>query len=222
MAIDQIEIKRQLKYIKSQMYKPSLTEIEKEKLLRMGRFLVKNSSPYDNRANIMLAKLYYQTGNYSASREQYELAKKVTPHCPTIYYGLYKNYVMEENWKEALKNLEEYMVREHYEEKNLSTDGFDLPRSFLGLLNNEEFLFLYVSNDFYLYQEIKDDKLKEMYREIVKGLADENFPKAIDAAKKCEEYARDVGIPLEFITLEKILRGVLAKEINDYKKRAKA
>lgn len=208
MVIDQKEIKRQLSYIESQMYKPNLTEIEKDKLTRMGRFLVRNSSPDDNRANIVLARLYYQIGNYLASRIQYNYAKNINPNKPTIYYGLYKNYVMEGKWQDALENLQTYITMIQ-DQKRL--DGFNIV---IALLNNliDQGITTEIPLDIFLSQNITDEKLANMYEELVENITEGFYLKAITLANECEKYSRSVGNYMEFLTLAKILREVLEKQ----------
>ncbi len=205
MVIDQKEIKRQLSYIESQMYKPNLTEIEKDKLTRMGRFLVRNSSPDDPSANIILAKLYYQTGNYLASRVQYNCAKNKNPNSKTIYYGLYKNYLMEGNWQEALNNLHIYI--EMLQEKN-RVDGFNIILALLGYLTDQA-IELEIPLDIFLSQNITDEQLSTMYEELIKSIVSGHYAESIKLAQKCEEYPHN---QFEFLTIQELLKKVLEKQ----------
>lgn len=207
-TIDQNEIKKSLHYIETQMYKPNLTQEEKQKLIKKGLFCVRNELPENNRANIVLGKLYYLNGNYLASRIQFNRAKNKNPNMPTIYYGLYKNYVMEGKWQEALNNLNTYidMIQD-----NKRVDGFNIIIALLKYLTNQD-ASLEIPLDIYLTQELKDEKLESMYEELIESIIRGLYTKAIDLANSCEEHSRLVGNFCEFLTLEKILRSSLNKQ----------
>ena len=207
MAIDQSTIRRNLAYIERNMYRENKTQEEKEKLERMALFCVRNSLPDNNRANIILGRLYYQQGDYSESRIQFNYAKNKNPNKPSVYYGLYKNDVMEGNWQEALDNLNIYL---EMVENDKRIDGFNIIIALLNYLTNQN-ANLEIPLDIYLSQEIKDKKLEGMYEELVDDIVQGAYLKALALARSCEEYSRSINNFLEFRTLENILLAVQRK-----------
>lgn len=214
MSTKELNIKNILNYVQKEMYKPNINADGYYSLEKKIRYCLAKQQEEDVSANIIYARLLYQEGKYLESRNQYNCAKKKKPHLATIYYGLYKNYIMEENWEKAIENLYIYL---NLIGQTKRTDGFNIIIALLSYLNNES-IELEIPLDIYLSQDIDDQFIEECYEKLIDEIINGDYYLAIKDSKNLENYCRQKANYMEFITLEKILRSILIKNRQENRK----
>lgn len=207
MTEEEKNVKNILNYVQSKMYKPNVTKDELYQLEKKIKYCLSKQSEEDTSVNIIYARLLYQEGKYIASRIQYNIAKKTNPNLATIYYGLYKNYIMEENWAMAKENLDIYL---NLIGQTKRIDGFNIIIALLSYLTNES-VELEIPMDIYLTQDIHDEFIEESYERMVDQIINGKYVLAIKESQNLENYCRSNKNFMEFVTMEKILRCILKK-----------
>lgn len=215
MTTEKDNIKRILNYVSNTMYKPNLNSKDYINLERKLKYCIHNEDENDNLAEIIYARLLYEQGRYLSSRVQYNRAKLKNPNRATIYYGIYKTYIMESKWDLALENLNIYLS---LLEEDKRVDGFNIIYALLSYLRDES-IEIEIPLDIYLSQEIKDSHIEVEYESLIEDILNANYVVSVKKAEALEKYCREKDNYMEFITLHKILMSALNKkreELNQF------
>lgn len=208
-----------IKYVKSLMYK--------EKVLSQETFnrcygilinLIPMEEKNENRVEITYAKLLYLLGKYSNSIYYFNkaLEKKICFQC---YYGLYKNYLILENYKKAYEMYMKYLDLNPYVKKN--PESFNLIPALLSYLLDYECRYEICYGTLFNIN-LKNDKLDEFYTKLIDNVAIKNFYKASNYAKIMQDYLQDKNnICLEFETLHILLKACYSKYYVENLRRAR-
>lgn len=207
-------LKRTLDYILWKMYQTNLSQVDYAKLEKTAKYCINQEGDDAYKAELVYARLLYEEGKYLASRNQYNRAKLKNPNAAPIYYGLYKNYIMEGKWELALENLNIYlnMVGE-----TKRVDGFNIIYALLAYLRDEA-VELEIPLDIYLSQDIKNQKIEDKYEELINSIVDGKYALAINITEELEKISREDKNMMEFVTMKKILEHALRKKNLEFKK----
>lgn len=207
-----VNIKKNLAYISRRMYEANLKEQDYKKLEKCAQYCLRHEDELDNKVEIVYARLLYQQKKYSLSRAQYNRAKSKNPNAATIYYGLYKNYVMEGKWDLALENLNIYidMIKD-----KKRVDGFNIIYALLAYLRDEE-IQIEIPLDIFLSQEIKDETIEEKYEALIESIATGKYALSIKLSEELEKISRENDNLMEFITINNLLMHAHIKKNKEF------
>ena len=150
---------------------------------------------------VLLGKLYLVKQNINLSRQYFLKALQLNNNAQSIYYGLFRINVIEENYKSAKENLEMFIFLNQSGYLNL-----DIYKLLLDKILEEDSK--YNIDDVYFYEKLYGENLN-MYLTGVKLILDEEYEKAILILKNLNNKVRENNLFINFDYVIKLINKLI-------------
>ena len=194
------ERERLISVVKKYTYEPAsesfLDMLEKQ----MEKLVCSKLSDYTDKE--VYAKFLYERKKYNEAIKKFVWISHVKDCKARVSYGLFKCYIMIEDYKSAYKCIVDYI--EERKNDNVSA-GMEIIISCFDIIFNKNYTNIEEKNRF-LMNEIRNQELKEKYSELVENFNKKNFSRCIVLAEECDEICKKKKIKMEFQTFKQLLK----------------
>lgn len=175
-----------------------IRKYEKDLLLKV-QFEADNK----NNVSLLLGRLYFEQDDYKNSLKYFSLARYKNPLVKYSYLGLYKCYVMMDDYISALEAINTYIG-------NNSKINCDIILSMLDKLTFNKGN-ITINKERYMREQFSGE-LKLKYSEFIDSYETRNYSKALCLLKECSSLVKEKNICLEFKTLSHLLEKIKEKD----------
>ena len=207
------------KYIKKIIFDKNIGEEKLEKVERILQSNIKYEKGSNNKMEIYLGKLYYIKQEYNNAKEMFKKALKKNKNTQSAYIGLYKISVVEKDWEEAYKYLNSYKKINLEKNKYINTDLVESILNKIFYKNND---LKEINTDFYMTIQIKNQRLKSKYKELVNLYILGDYDKCYNTIEECEKIVNEENIHIEFTTLKELLKEIIKISKQEENKKRKS
>lgn len=194
------------KKIQSKIYNPDTNPIELERYEKQLLLKIKFEPENTNTIEILLGKLYFEKKDYTNSTKQFLSAVQKNPDIVSSYLGLYKNYIMIEDFDNAYKAIIAY------KEKNNKKVECAIILSMLERILNGSTNIREITKNEYMMENLKNKELIDKYSEFIDCYNKQEYSKGLILLTTCDAIAKKHHLFLEFETLKSLLNALKCKE----------
>lgn len=154
---------------------------------------------------LIAARFLFERGKYQKSLIQFSKLVKSEQYISSAYYGMYKCYLMLNDYETAYNYFLAYLKIKNNENLN---NGSEIIISAFNIILNDNYEYKINCTENYLMFKLIDEDLKIKFKDLVDAYNLKQYQKCLLLADECERICRGKDIKLEFLTFKHLLKKV--------------